>query len=861
MKRGMMNTERRPDITFVFPVYDTLSMKMRAFTYGIGAAFIRAYLHERNIYTIQYLHDNYINISQTAREITALGADVVGFTCFDVTVYVCKLIAEAIKKIAPEITIVFGGPAAILSDRLILANNKCVDICCHGEGEATCYELLMKLKNKEDLSTVKGITYRSKGEILRTPARELINSGERNREIDIVPSPILSNLLPAVNIKDTGMITSRGCTYKCTFCTNTAIRGHRIRYHSVERIIEELKHISASSENTLRVTFYDDAFTLNIPRAKEICRRIIAEDFPKLIFDCYTRIDKADDELFSLFAEAGFLTVGFGLESASPRILNIIKKVRSTPAVNGDYSPENRFLETMKNNIQLAKSHGLKTQVSIICGLPSETKEDAEATVRFVDRLGVDNYLHNYLSVTNGTELAESCEDYGIKLKPSPFQLPLTTEYAYDVFSVEPLGHSFVHKYIRENSELDWNDLFFILGAENKVFPENTTISLILVDDPPADDVPLFSWLSTMINYSSTIFIVEKESDFENFKKRFESFAKGGLPLLGHVELRRVVDQDNDRVRYIKDALYPYFFCKDDPIHMFHILPFTNHDPGTDTDTVSVQNGLKLNKYIKIKKITSRETLAELIAMGGNESDGLDLYGPQLSKLDCLVLEKCRWSNRNCAACSLDKLIIRGNQVSPCYTGKPIGKVGDSYNLLKDAVEKIKKETEERRGCETCEIRDSCSRCIFLPEFLSEEEYCDTRIKNRSLAFLLEVPTIFQELKRQEELKPADVKHFRLVWKNKGKSLPPSLGLFPLPQKMVRLELNDRNFFFDTETLEFYPVSKKIKEVFRLYESGFRKKDVLAAQLAEMYNVSISTAVNTLETLVKKINSIIEKNV
>ena len=107
--------------------------------------------------------------------------------------------------------------------------------------------------------------------------------------------------------------------------------GRTIRYHSIERVVAELKYISPLNDipSPKTVTIQDSCFTLNLNRAKEICKRIAVEKF-NIELICETRIDLMDKEMLDLFKKANFKQIDIGLESAVPAVLKNIQKIRKS---------------------------------------------------------------------------------------------------------------------------------------------------------------------------------------------------------------------------------------------------------------------------------------------------------------------------------------------------------------------------------------------------------------------------------------------------------------------------------------------------------------------------------------------------
>jgi len=123
--------------------------------------------------------------------------------------------------------------------------------------------------------------------------------------------------------------TSHGCIYKCVFCSGPAMFKNKVRYHSIERVINDLEIVYENlgdSTKTWRVDLWDDNFCLDRKRTLALCEAIIKEGL-KLNFHAEVRADHVNRELLGLMFEAGIREINFSLESGVPRILRILKKV------------------------------------------------------------------------------------------------------------------------------------------------------------------------------------------------------------------------------------------------------------------------------------------------------------------------------------------------------------------------------------------------------------------------------------------------------------------------------------------------------------------------------------------------------
>jgi len=389
----------------------------------LGVAYIQAYLAKKGIGSKQVIPPIGSTLSDCVDLLLSTDAKIIGFTCYDHNYFMVRTISAFIKRIKPEAFIIIGGPAATFSDELILANCADIDLCVRFEGEETTLELVSGMTEGSlfdgGLEDIAGITYRQGKSIIRNPDRELFGSkGSKECSLDGLPSPYLSGTLKGN--EGTGVLSSRGCTQHCTFCNYSAMSKHTIRYHSIDRIINEIKYIqNAMEQNPPKfmginyVEFLDDNFTINIRRAKKILIRIIEEGI-KLPFLCNCRPENVDEEFAELLSQAGFFGIFMGIESAVPGVLNRIKRVHNVKSriKRDDYAREKYYISKVREAVTLAKRNNLRTFVGTILGLPGETLEDGQKTIELIKELDVDYYAQNYLKAYAGTEFFNTASNH-----------------------------------------------------------------------------------------------------------------------------------------------------------------------------------------------------------------------------------------------------------------------------------------------------------------------------------------------------------------------------------------------------------------------------------------------------------------
>jgi anaerobic magnesium-protoporphyrin IX monomethyl ester cyclase len=429
------------DILFLFP---PASGNRGSFLPHLGTAYLQAALTQAGISSGQFHCSLAGNTGEIAKAVLESKPSIVGLTVYDSNLGVALNIAHHIKAQSPSTWIMLGGPTSTFSHQRILNRHRFVDVCALGEMEEAAPSIIEKLLGAADgrppdsLRSSPGVAFRAEAAVVTSGLPPLVGRGGGGRfQLDQLRSPYLSGVLTDGHA---GLLTGRGCNQNCVYCCFAAIGRRSTRLHSIDRVLEELDviaHLARASGDDRVVTFHDDTFTLLPERAKELCARIASRNLG-LRFSCITRADKVDDELLRAMKDAGFVAIAFGLESAVPSILRTIGKVRPPGYADASLDPERDFIERVRRSVATAKQLGMLVGVSIILGLPGETRKDGEATVTFVRQLPVDYYMHNLLLVFEGTPLWTTCNRYGIDIEDGPLGLPVLTRYAYDPYSVKP---------------------------------------------------------------------------------------------------------------------------------------------------------------------------------------------------------------------------------------------------------------------------------------------------------------------------------------------------------------------------------------------------------------------------------------
>lgn len=264
--------------------------------------------------------------------------------------YMKKIIAK-LKDREPYKKVIVGGVhASVLPDH-ILKNTK-ADICVVGEGEKAIIDIIEGNNNSK-------IVYGQQFSNLDLPFPD-------RKSIDYFDYLKPQTYKYLADVREASIITGRGCPFSCSFCASNKLYNGKVRFRSPRDVFLELANLK-NDYNIGMCNFVDDTFMINKVRVKAICNLIESLSI-KWFF--LTRVDFVDYDLFVDMKKAGCISVTFGFESGSNRILKIINK--------------NTTVEQAYEAIKISKMAGLKIRGQLMVGLPFERDIDVEATARFI---------------------------------------------------------------------------------------------------------------------------------------------------------------------------------------------------------------------------------------------------------------------------------------------------------------------------------------------------------------------------------------------------------------------------------------------------------------------------------------------
>ena len=343
-----------------------------------------------------------------------------GLSCLTAHVVRGYQLAAMIKAEFPDSIVVAGGlhPTALPEEALATGH---IDYVVRGEGEEVMLQLHNAIRRGDDPAKLRGISFTRDGQIVSNPEAPLIPELD---DIPIFPYELFDH--PKY---DMGFITSsRGCPYKCTYCSQRMLTGTTYRYKSASRIVEELS-ILVDRYRQRQIVFYDDNFCFKARRVVDVCNAIMAAGLhEKCAFSVQTRADNFPADLVPVLAAAGFTHAGFGMETGANRLAKLIGKGET--------------VEQHLEAVELGKKHGFDVSLFMIFGLPTETRVERETSFRVVQSAKVQSSKYNNLIPYPGTPIYNDLKDTDrIHIEPGWSNFNSTLSVTRSIFDKTPLPY------------------------------------------------------------------------------------------------------------------------------------------------------------------------------------------------------------------------------------------------------------------------------------------------------------------------------------------------------------------------------------------------------------------------------------
>ncbi len=363
----------------------------------LGLLYVAGYLRAHSSHDLVLLDMPARDMSYEAlaNSIREEAPDIVGITGTTHNLVEVRRAAETVKSVDSDITVCFGGPHVDAFPEQALALS-CIDVAIRGEGEVAFLQYLEAVEADVGFEGVPGLIYRTHGDICSNAPAPLLE------DLDTLPFPARDLLNPSdycyvLGKKSTftTLLTTRGCPYRCIFCS-TPHGACRLR--SPESIVDEME--SCLKQGAEELHFIDDTFNIHLGRIRAVSEAILARGV-KARWSFRGRVDKIDAESLKLARRAGCERIHYGVETGTDEGLKVLRKQITT--------------EQARTALALTRQAGITTVTYFIIGLPHErNREDVLRTISFAIRINPDFAMFNVLAIYPHTELFDRAVERGL---------------------------------------------------------------------------------------------------------------------------------------------------------------------------------------------------------------------------------------------------------------------------------------------------------------------------------------------------------------------------------------------------------------------------------------------------------------
>ncbi|MEI6632006.1 MAG: radical SAM protein [bacterium] len=400
-----MTISSKARILLIYPPNDP-EVKKRGFNYSIddcqplGLGYVAAAL-ESSGYKIKVIDAKAeaLSIDKIIKKVVEFNPAIIGLSVSTPDFYTAVSLARQIKARGDYPLVIGGRHISALPEETM--EEGCFDYGVVGEGECTVVELAEAILKADTsrIQQIKGIVFRNGPKITRTPPREQIE------DLDTLSFPA-RHLFPSSekypylfynkSLSVTTIITSRGCSYRCTFCDH-AVFGNRVRMRSIKNVVDEVEML-VRDYGISEINIIDDIFPLRRERVEEFGRQL-RERGLKIPWICSARVDSIDPDMLKIMKDAGCWMVVYGIESSSQKILDVTNK--------------NITAQKIEQAVRWTREAGIAAAGTLVFGLPGEDRMTIRDTMAFVKRLCLDRLIFVIFLPLPGSEFYRRLSEGG----------------------------------------------------------------------------------------------------------------------------------------------------------------------------------------------------------------------------------------------------------------------------------------------------------------------------------------------------------------------------------------------------------------------------------------------------------------
>lgn len=359
----------------------------------IGLAYLSEYLltngFDHEIIDMNLL-DTYAQFKSRLRKAKP---DIIGMTLVTPGYLKGYQLIKRVKKDFPRCKIIVGGPHIGLRRENLLKDCPEIDVGFISEAEQS---LVDYLKHGANPAKANGVVYRRGRKICYRPPKLVEN-------IDRFPFPRYSKF-DLNKYSGIALYTSRGCPFRCVFCTVDMFRRNAFRPRSNKKVVEEIKYWYQRGQKLFPVE--DDNFTFDIKRIFKLCDAIEKLGYPDLLFALGQglRADRTTRRLLKRMYKVGFKYATIAVEAGNNRMLKNLNKAER--------------IETIERAIKNACDIGYEVRLLFVVGAKGETWKDVEDSFKISKKYPVMYSRFNNLLPIPGTALFDWVKQENLFIQP-----------------------------------------------------------------------------------------------------------------------------------------------------------------------------------------------------------------------------------------------------------------------------------------------------------------------------------------------------------------------------------------------------------------------------------------------------------
>lgn len=313
----------------------------------------------------------------------ANSADVIAISTTTSTTPRGYMLADKFRKAGKKV-IMGGSHVSFMAEEAL---EHC-DYVVRKEGEKVIVDLVKAIEEGRLPEEIPNISFKKDGKVVHNPITAFVE------DLDSLPIPdysLIDGMSPNVSV--VSIETSRGCPFNCAFCSVILMFGRKLRFKSIERIVEEVKHYQQTIKPR-HIFFCDDNFTANFKRTKELLRRFVEEGI-ECDWSAQVRVEAArDPELLDLMHRTNCYAVYVGFESVNPRTLEAYNKSQT--------------IEDIKQAIDAFHRHKIHIHGMFVFGSDEDDVQTIYDTVDFAKKMKIDSVQFLILTPLPGTPVYDN---------------------------------------------------------------------------------------------------------------------------------------------------------------------------------------------------------------------------------------------------------------------------------------------------------------------------------------------------------------------------------------------------------------------------------------------------------------------